>query len=172
MHEKTSKQGRLLRGVLFDPYKREISIVEVRNNLDVWHKLLRCSCVDVNRLMAPIDGHQSADLWFDDEFLMKTPVGPGFRFRSTSGRYLEYRGYGLLLSSDSEGQSTDFDLLPNPGDKRDDEATIYFWGMLFTHVQWEMWEKRLPSETFLDQQIRTPELEMDKDDFRVIAVLP
>jgi hypothetical protein len=173
MHETTLKQGSLLKGLLFDPYKRQLSLVEVRNDIRTWHKLLRCDCVDVNRVIRPILDREAVDIWFDDEFLLKDPVGPGLRLTDSDDVVREYHGYCLMLSSDSDGNSTDFTLFSEmPKDASTEIIALMLMGFQLTmKVSWENWERRLPKDTFLDLQMRTPEIEISSDDFRMLAVL-
>jgi len=91
----------LLKGLLIDPYKREIREIQISHDLNAWHTLLQCQCVELIRLQVVSDGRgRSTDLWVDEEFLItKGEDHPKF-IVTVQNRYQQVvYGYGLVLAS-------------------------------------------------------------------------
>jgi hypothetical protein len=96
----TMDEVRKVKGLLVDPYQRRVHEVVVDCDIHAWHTLLDCDCLDV----AHVGDHDglSVDVWVDDEGLLQQPMPPCFRW----GDYPNpLAGYGLVLSSDSMGES-------------------------------------------------------------------
>lgn len=166
-------QSKMVKGLLFDPYKQELRPVEVRNDIHVWHKVLKCDCCDVNRLASDHDG-TAIDIWFDDEFLLKAEPGPSFAVQlpSDNGEVRIYHGYALLFGSNNEGETTDlslFNQVPKPLRGREMEYLVQCIMMAF-RLKWERWEARVKRDNYIDEQMRMPELEMPQD-FHYLSVL-
>lgn len=144
--------SKLLKGILVDPYRREVRRVEVGHSLDAWYALLRCQCVDVRRIMEG-ENKTCIDVWFDDEFLIKEKLGPGFRLPlQHCNEPLVVFGYGLILGSDSEGETCD---LGHEG-----LALGALAARRILKLQFENWmARKLSSDMFMDEIFRTPETE-------------
>lgn len=136
--------------ILIDPYKREVRKVEIGHDLATWHQLLRCDCLDCQRLTQ--EGLFSLNVWFDDEFLLKEPLAPGFVIVDFHGAERQYRGYAFLCASNDEGDAVSIG-----------EAALGVPDKILARllqVRWESYEMRLGQDAFIDLRIRTPELEM------------
>lgn len=137
---------------MIDPYKREVRKCEIENDLYTWYTLLKCDCVDCQRLMCQEGNPCSIDLWFDDEFLLKEPIGPGFKIASGTDREAVYHGYAFMAAHDGKGNT--ISLAPE-GMKQSNEDI-----KKALRISFEIWEKRLDPNSLLDQQLRTIELEL------------
>ena len=101
-----TNETKMLDGVLIDPWRQEISRIQISSDSDIWRKVLRCDCYDCMAISTS-DGI-SMDLWFDDEGRMIEPPSPRFRLRrgdSVGGGEIDICGYGLLLSSNNRGET-------------------------------------------------------------------
>jgi hypothetical protein len=100
------KESKMLDGVLIDPWKQEISRIQISSDTDIWRKVLRCDYFDCMAISTS-DGI-SMDLWFDDEGRMYDQPLPRFRLcrgDSVGGGWIDICGYGLFLSSNSQGET-------------------------------------------------------------------
>lgn len=85
-----------MRGIKIDVESKSIYEVDVpsEGTLDAMYKLLGCQTVDALSLF------EKETLWLDDEGLLREPILGAFRL---AGR--AYAGHGLILGTDSEGDS-------------------------------------------------------------------
>jgi hypothetical protein len=142
---------KLLKGLLIDPYKKEIREIQISHDLSAWYKLLQCDYVEVIRLQAVPDG-RSTDLWVDEEFLItKGQDHPSFIVTVQNRHKQVVYGYGLVLASQGpESVSIRVGC---------DNAAEMF-GVCF-QVGFENWEKRLDQKDVMAELMRLPELEME-----------
>ena len=141
--------------VLFvDPYKREFRPVSLRNDLSTWYKALRCEYVEVMHVAHDKNTAQEIDLWFDEEFFLKSPLGPGFRFSNPEGKKITIYGYAFFCESNDTGDSVSM---------AEGALKLYPAFSELINLRWEPWEKRVGPNQFIEQQLRIPELEMSGD---------
>jgi hypothetical protein len=124
----------ILRGLLIDPYQKQIHEVSTKCDINAWHKLLDCDILDVAR--AGDYKGQPIDIWVDDEGLLHEPQPPLFRWKNYP---TTLAGYGLILSSNHEGDSI--------------STNIDRWD-LGKFIQFEDWERRLKVDEYFDQLSR------------------
>ena len=105
--------GKVLKGLLIDPEKREISEVEIPVEedggcLNGMYRAIGCSTVDVGRGgLSYLPSHPADDVWFDDEGLFS-----GCKFSFMLPGWVPLIGRGLILSFDEDGNSVDHTLTP------------------------------------------------------------
>jgi len=146
---------RPLISVLFiDPYKQEARPVSLRNDIFIWHKALQCDCCGVSAVAENSRTRQQVDLWYDDEFLLHDVLPPAFRFKNPKGEYLEFRGYAFLAEANGNGDTVSL----NSKAIQNHKVFKFLIGL-----EWEDLEKRKVVPEYINQQLRTPELEMDGD---------
>jgi hypothetical protein len=119
----------LLRGILINPWKKEISEVQTERDIHAWYKLLHCDCLCVAHIGSTIQGALSLDIWLDDNGLLQEPVPPRFK---VEGYPHPLCGYGLVLCSDSGGETVS---LP--------EMLTREVFVLTQHPGFEQWEQRM-----------------------------
>jgi hypothetical protein len=147
----TATKTKLLNGLLIDPFRKEVRRCRVADELATWSTLLECNYVD--RCPIASDSGNYLDVWFDDEFLFREPVWPAFRLTaSVSMGSTEHvlHGYGLLLACDRQGKTIGLSS----------SAFSVQWLVRATGLAFEKWEERLNETDYLDQLLRTPELEL------------
>lgn len=143
---------KLLDGLLIDPFRKEVRRIRVARELATWRQLLECDYVDCACVASDSADNACLDIWFDDEFLFKEPVWPAFQL--TAAKSMEnavhvLHGYGLVLAS-KQGQSIGLSSSKHSVE----------WFIQATGLRFERWEERLAGEDYLEQLIRTPELEL------------
>jgi hypothetical protein len=89
-----TRKPKQLRGFLINPWQRRITEVQVDHDIQAWHKLVHCDCLDVCHI-ARCAG-KSIDIWLDDNGYLKNPCAPRF---AVSGYPEPLCGYGLVLAS-------------------------------------------------------------------------
>jgi hypothetical protein len=119
-----------LTGYLIDPFQKRIHDIETTDDLEDWHKLLDCQILDVARVEREID------IWVNDEGLLRKPYYPLFYYLGFGNPLC---GYGLALSSNSQGETISLNRPP---------------GYLQAKIQFEEWEKRLDQEEYFEQMSR------------------
>lgn len=129
---------KLLRGILINPWKKEISEVQVEHDLHAWYKLLRCDCLCAARI-GTIQGKLSLDVWLDDNGLLQEPVPPRFK---VEGYPEPLCGYGLVLCSNSGGETVS---LP--------KMLTHEVFLLTQKPGFEQWEKRMEPIDYPDHMI-------------------
>jgi hypothetical protein len=147
----TATKLKLLDGLLIDPFRKEVRRCRVADDLATWYRLLECDTVD--RWPIASDAGSYLDIWFDDEFLFKEPIWPAFRLTaaaSLGSTEHVLHGYGLVLACDRNGKTKGLTS----------SAFSVQWLIAATGLCFESWEQRLPQEDYLDQLLRTPELEL------------
>lgn len=146
-------ETKLLDAVLIDPFKKELRRCRVADDLATWHRLLNCDHVDYCPIASDSRDDSCLDIWFDDEFLFKEPRWPAFRL-TASGSFGStthiLHGYGLLLACDRNRKTKSLS-----SSEESLELLKYLTGLAF-----ENWAQRLDESDYLDQLIRTPELEL------------
>jgi hypothetical protein len=151
MEMTTTTKTKLLDGLLIDPFRKEVRRCRVADQLATWYELLQCDTVD--RCPIASDSGSYLEVWFDNEFLFKEPVWPVFRLTASgslgSTEHVLY-GYGLVLACDRHGKTMGVSS----------SAFSLRWLIGATGLCFENWEQRLPQEDYLDQLLRTPELEL------------
>jgi hypothetical protein len=103
------KKGRI-KGFLIDPYKQDISRIEMENDRRAWRKVMRCRDLDCIPLSVPQGvlteiTRYVLDLWVDDRGLLAAVPAPRFKLRkglSAGGGEVQISGYGLMFSSDPD----------------------------------------------------------------------
>jgi hypothetical protein len=149
----TATKTKLLDGLLIDPFRKEVRRIRVADDLATWYKLLECDYVDRCPIASDPANGSYLDIWFDDEFLFKEPVWPAFRFTDSellgSTTHILH-GYGLALACDRNGKTVAL--------TSSDFSVVSF--IAQTQLAFENWKLRLAEEDYLDQLIRTPELEL------------
>lgn len=110
MEKKKEVKKALLEGFLIDPFKQSIDRIEIANDLDVWRKVMRCEWVDCVRLTRRSErtNDTELDLWVDEEGLLAEVPAPRFKLQrglTFGGGTVEICGYGLIFSSDAEGNT-------------------------------------------------------------------
>lgn len=124
----------ILTGWLIDPYQKYAHQVQVKNDINDWYRLLDCDCLDIAH--AGDYNGLPIDIWVNDNGLNLNPIPPLFR-------WVDYpnplAGYGLVLSSDSQGESISTNL-----ERRELGRFIHF----------EEWERRIDPEKYFDQLSR------------------
>jgi hypothetical protein len=124
----------MLKGILIDPYQKQVHDVIVKNDIHDWHKMLDTEILDVAH--AGMYQGLPIDIWVDDEGLLHDPHPPLFR-------WLDYpnvlAGYGLILSSDNAGESISTNI------PRADLGRL---------IRFEEWERRLDPANYFDQLSR------------------
>jgi hypothetical protein len=123
-----------LRGLLIDPYQKQVHEVSVKNDIHDWYRFLDCQILDV----AHLGDYQGLpiDVWVDDEGLLHKPMPPCFRWGSYPN---PLAGYGLILSSDQAGESISTNI----------ELRV-----MGRFLRFEEWERRLDPEKYFDQLSR------------------
>ena len=86
-------------GFLVDPYKQEITEVDVEDGLQSMYKHIQADCVDAAYL------GDSDDVWVDDEGLLN--VSNETRLFGFPTYRNALAGYGLILGTNSEGESVE-----------------------------------------------------------------
>jgi hypothetical protein len=145
-------QTKLLKGILIDPYKREVREIQIEGSIHPWHTLLQCECVGVSHLAYNQLTNRETDLWYDDEFLYTKADAPTFRVRLQNGEQLTVYGYGLVLAGNvNNGETVSLNVrCPN---------AVETFARAF-EVQFEKWERRINQKDVMNELLRTPELEL------------
>lgn len=125
-----------MRGLLIDPFQRKVHEIEVGNHIEDWHKWCDCELFDVARLGKIGTPGLEYDIWVDDEGLLREPNYPHFQWLRY---YNELAGYGLLLCSNSSGESISTDLPLEIAQRA---------------IVWEQWERRLDPKDYFEQLSR------------------
>ena len=105
--------GKVLKGLLIDPEKREISEVEIPvgedgSCLNGMYRAIGCSAVDVGRGgLRYLPNHPEDDVWFDDEGLFSD-----CKYSFKLPGWVPLIGRGLILGFNDEGDSVDHTLKP------------------------------------------------------------
>lgn len=136
---------------MIDPYKREVRKFEADADIFLWQKMFQCDCCACTTLLAVEGNPAELDIWYDDEFLCKEPVGPAFKIASGTNREAVFHGYAFLAAHDGEGNTVS---LADPGMSQSNKTILRV-----LRLQFETWEKRLDPNLYLDQQLRMFELE-------------
>lgn len=89
-----------LRGFLIDPWKHQLTELQVDHSLQAWYKLLHCDSIDVCHI-GQCAG-LSVDVFVDDSGLLQEPPAPFFKL---AGYHSTLCGYGLVLASDAQGET-------------------------------------------------------------------
>jgi hypothetical protein len=147
----TASKTKLLDGLLIDPFRKEVRRIRVADELSTWYKLLECDAVD--RCPIASDSGKYLDIWFDDEFLYKEPVWPAFRLTASGSMgSTEHvlHGYGLMLACDGQGKTIGLSS----------SSFSVNWLIRATGLRFENWQLRLNESDYLDQLLRTPEMEL------------
>ena len=116
-----------LRGFLINPWKHQLTEVEVDRSLEAWYKLLHCDSIDVCHV-GKCAG-LSVDVFVDDSGLLQEPRAPFFKL---AGSHSALCGYGLVLASDGCGETVSLPECLTPE--------------VFAQVQslrMEQWERRI-----------------------------
>ena len=160
-----AKKTKLIPGLLIDPFKQEIGIIEIANDPDVFRKVLRCDYFDCLCIDKEEEGNTKMDIWFDDEGRMYDQPLPRFKLtrgESCGGGDFDICGYGLILSSDEEGET--IGLAVNP-------VGLAIW-LQYCHLLFERTEDnprfKGKDTEFFDQKMRTIELELPGQ-FRMVG---
>lgn len=88
----------MIKAVLIDPYKEEVTDVEYDGNYKSIYPLIHCDCFTTVSL-------GDDDVFVDDEGLLK--LTPGSKFFSVPTYPKPLAGYGLIIGCDDEGESID-----------------------------------------------------------------
>jgi hypothetical protein len=145
-------KSKMLDGLLIDPFRQELRRVRVGSDLDTWYSVLECSNVDVCCIASDSLDGSNLDIWFDDCFLDREPLWPGFRVTgsiSTGSQTHVLHGYGLVLASDRTGTSISLSA----------SGQSAAWFARATGLAFEKWKLRTEEE-FIEQVMRTPETEL------------
>jgi hypothetical protein len=116
-----------LRGFLINPWKRELTELQVEDSVQAWHKLLHCQYVDVCHIGHC--GRLCVDIWVDEQGFLNKPHAPLFK---VNGYPNPLCGYGLVLCSDAQGETVGIpDCLTLDTFRKTEELKV------------EAWEKRM-----------------------------
>jgi hypothetical protein len=148
-------------GVLIDPYRRQVSLIEVTDNCDDFRKMLQCEKLAVTRIASgqsfrsrkdPEARIAGCDIWYDYEFKPQTHAG----FRITPPEEIDRRpihvyGYGFICCSKNDvHHRTCLHVKP------DNIGAFMNW----LSMGFEQWERRTPKVEFIEERMRNIELEM------------
>lgn len=146
----TETKSKMLTGLFIDPFKGELSAVEIAHDSSVWRQVLKCSCIDCV-CIAEVDPLLAIDIWIDDEGLLRNEPRPFFKVkkgRSFGFQEVKLCGYGLVLGCDpTTGKTVSLDV---PTDKFGPTVGLAF----------ERWHHRLDANEHMDELLRTIELEL------------
>lgn len=123
-----------LTSFLVDPFQKRVHPIEIENDIHAWHKILECDCFD-HAVLGEYGGCP-IDVFVDDEGLLREPNYPHWYWL---GYHNELCGYGLINSSNSQGESISSNL------------NLQY---CMAHAHFEDWEERLDPEKYLDQMTR------------------
>jgi hypothetical protein len=123
-----------LQSFLIDPFQKKVHPIEIENDITEWYKILQCDHFD-HAVLGQYKG-LPIDVWVDDEGLLREPNWPHWYW---SGYQNELAGYGLINSSNQEGESISSNL-----------DLVYC--MMRAHF--EPWENRLNPEDYLEQMTK------------------
>jgi hypothetical protein len=145
MKTKTHTPHRI-HGLLIDPYRQSIDMIEVSDELEDWHKILRCSCIDMKTIVR-MKNSNTIDLVYDDEFLYRIPGDPRFKLKSKNNSEMEIYGYGLIFGgNDRTGETGCFHILPAKMDEFTDFIGLQFEMLCSPRFQGNEWiEQRMRS---------------------------
>lgn len=159
MSEETETKTKMLQGILIDPYKQEVSQIAISHDTDVWRKVLRCDYFDCMCISSESVTGTCMDLWFDDEGRMTETPSPRFRMNrgdSVGGGNYDFCGYGLIFSSNKNGETIGLETSP---------ASLAMF-MAMSCLQFEDFENannprfKGVDTDFLEQKMRIIELEL------------
>lgn len=166
---KATKKSALLKALFIDPYRQELQRIEIENDLDTWRKALRCDWIEHLTLSRESVGHTNLDLWFNEEGAINAEpalLAPRFRLQrgnSAGGGLFAIHGYGLVTSSNAEGETVS--LITNPLSAATFGAVTY---LAFEDPQSPEPGNRLRGKEFLEEKLRLIDLELPGK-FRYLA---
>lgn len=140
----------MLTGLLIDPFKGEVAAIEVASHVDTWRKLLKCTTLNVVCVTRFKNG--SLDIWVDSEGPLRGQPLPYFsvyKSPNIGGKQIKLCGYGLVLAADGSGETFSLPASFKPED----------FGQM-TRLTFEPWKDRLNSNEYMDELLRTIELEL------------
>lgn len=147
----------MIKAILIDPFKREVSRVLIKNDQAVWREVIQATKLERIQVgTVPDNNIKALDLWIENDIPFAESIAPCFCLRKDNTfehSLIEVRGYGLMFFRDLNGETCS--LSSNP------HLLLKF--VYLSKLQFEQWEKRLPGvevDRFMGQVMRAPELEL------------
>jgi hypothetical protein len=143
--EEVLRKATMIRAFFIDPFKMQLSDIDLPNDVALWHKLLMCDSLDAYHFRMNSGVKLPLSCWVDGDGLLRDKPWPCF----TLGPSGDLCGYGLITYQDRRGETIN---IP-------DFIQIHRF-VLDAPLLFEAWESRLNPDDYIEQLTRAIELEL------------